>query len=1077
MTRLLPIPHCLYALLLLFVAPRVFADPATLDFNDCFSGNASQKLSVSSVYGQVVNHELHLVVLGQTPLEIDGFTNFSKSLATLFTTTSVLTLSAWSNSSYLCTALRPPSPLPALNNSNSAEAFCPIPPGPFGFSSVIPWGNNRALTTLDTHLRAVDPFSNELVCIDVYTTPMDPTSDSPYGRANIILWATVSLAVAYWVVVGIARIVSALGRGITRHDRGIWSRAQSAGFILASAISGERLSTSPALLRFCTPSLRDVIFHTQWCAVLAMVAVDWPEFAYPLLTQTAWSTLSYNITLVQSSAHFHWDPLSTLPYSPPSNFADQLADSSSPLYLNPLVPNTIFTLPENARNGISSFAYTLGVRPQDLFPICLILFLGIIAAAIFLSALVWFIDHMVCSVGSALSGSGNAGPNSVPRLTGTRSPGFSATKELDTNAAVPDENKSLNGNSILSPSIVRTSSRFGLPLSAASDRGISSHRPWWKLRSDIGAFHGSILHGNLVRILVLFHLPVTIFSCYQMTLPRSQASLSSIVLAGFSFAFFSILIPAHLVLRVTFTPTNKLYDETKTLLCLGPLYNHYRHGSQMFASMLFATNIVFGITIGVGQKSGMTQAIIILVVEVISALVTSIWLPWGSGASMGLISFLFCVARIVIAVLLVILTPTISIGAGPGGWVAYGILIILALVYAALLLILIVKIMEAVVRIAGLIGFDKSKHVVDSGLLGACGLLGCFGPRNKRRRNEQRARARTRNHPYKPSELQSHNEHRDSGSSYVPPALLNQGSVGDSVTPPRFQGSDSRKGSTNSGAPPSVLKPEHAMRPYREDSEDEGFIMGAWQPSRKAGYAPVMDAPLSTTPTSTIQKASQSTTNVTQSGFSRVGGGRAHIDTPYAITTGSTHTFPSIGQNSNPGFSAAALFDDDNSPPPSLSSVGVGRQAPDMGALPPGAMQPSHIRTKSQTAIIEDASKLASSSSGPQHQFPVQPRRQYASSGGLLRSPVVIMGDNDEDDGSEDAHPKKKPWYHLRRSKVNSEGSPVSPASMPIDAELGGLSSDSTSQPGRSFVVVRKPKLSTGRLGQPNSKRLAHDTT
>lgn len=79
----------------------------------------------------------------------------------------------------------------------------------------------------------------------------------------------------------------------------------------------------------------------------------------------------------------------------------------------------------------------------------------------------------------------------------------------------------------------------------------------------------------------------------------------------------------------------------------------------MFASLLFATNIVFGVTIGVGQKSGTTQAIIILVVEVISALVTSIWLPWGSGASMGLISFLFCVARIVMAVLLVILTPTV----------------------------------------------------------------------------------------------------------------------------------------------------------------------------------------------------------------------------------------------------------------------------------------------------------------------------------------------------------------------------------------------------------------------------------
>lgn len=27
-----------------------------------------------------------------------------------------------------------------------------------------------------------------------------------------------------------------------------------------------------------TPSMRDVMFHTQWCAVLAMVAVEWPQF-------------------------------------------------------------------------------------------------------------------------------------------------------------------------------------------------------------------------------------------------------------------------------------------------------------------------------------------------------------------------------------------------------------------------------------------------------------------------------------------------------------------------------------------------------------------------------------------------------------------------------------------------------------------------------------------------------------------------------------------------------------------------------------------------------------------------------
>lgn len=31
-----------------------------------------------------------------------------------------------------------------------------------------------------------------------------------------------------------------------------------------------------------TPCLRDVIFHTQWCAILAMVAVQWPQFVCAL---------------------------------------------------------------------------------------------------------------------------------------------------------------------------------------------------------------------------------------------------------------------------------------------------------------------------------------------------------------------------------------------------------------------------------------------------------------------------------------------------------------------------------------------------------------------------------------------------------------------------------------------------------------------------------------------------------------------------------------------------------------------------------------------------------------------------
>lgn len=74
--------------------------------------------------------------------------------------------------------------------------------------------------------------------------------------------------------------------------------------------------------------MRDIIFHTQWCAALSMVAVQWPDFACgfrslltvhfmvndhtfkdPLLTQTAWATLSYSKPLARTTS-------STLPLIP-----------------------------------------------------------------------------------------------------------------------------------------------------------------------------------------------------------------------------------------------------------------------------------------------------------------------------------------------------------------------------------------------------------------------------------------------------------------------------------------------------------------------------------------------------------------------------------------------------------------------------------------------------------------------------------------------------------------------------------------------------------------------------------------
>jgi hypothetical protein len=172
----------------------------------------------------------------------------------LFSTTEILTFNILNNNSFFCETLRPPSPLPAPDNSTGL--YCPIPAGPFAFSTYAPLTTSRELATLQTLVRAVDPFSNELLCVNVATTPLRPGAlGSVYGRARIIFYATVVLSAAYWLLVAGARLSSAWARRSGWSGRGFWSRVENASVVVASAISGEGLAKSPALIRFGT------VFH------------------------------------------------------------------------------------------------------------------------------------------------------------------------------------------------------------------------------------------------------------------------------------------------------------------------------------------------------------------------------------------------------------------------------------------------------------------------------------------------------------------------------------------------------------------------------------------------------------------------------------------------------------------------------------------------------------------------------------------------------------------------------------------------------------------------------------------------
>ncbi|KAG8966023.1 hypothetical protein FRC03_012666 [Tulasnella sp. 419] len=1017
------IPYILL-ILLAFLCGNTQAQPPKLHFRDCSSDNGQYvpgRINVSTVYGQIAdygdNPMLKYTVYGQTSSKLEGAT--PDLLATLFETTSVLSFSVDATSSALCSSLRAPtSAVPVPDDYN-----CTIPAGEVAFSSSIPYRHDFRLTTINTRLRAVDTSSpaKELVCVDVAVTPVKASGmGGYYGEAQIIFWISVGLAAAYWIVIGFARIAAAWGRGGVGRRKG-WAKVKWAGTVLSSAISGEGLSTAPALLRFATPSMRDIIFHTQWCATLAMVAVQWPGFTYPILRNTAWATLVYNVTLIQgTNANMeHWDPVAVRSYEPPAAFADQLTNRSNPIYLDPSVQNTFLLLPDGTPNGIASFAYSIGIRPQDLFGTCLSIYLSIVAATIVLSLAIWMFDWLISS----------ATENGPPVIWRNkhRSPRYSTAAEMAINK---EGSESLRADdAIMSGSLPPPpSTRFALNYTRKS---------WWNYRLGQSSFHGSVLYGNLVRILLLFHVPITLYSCYQFSLGTKGASTTSLALAALSFIFLSLGLPSLLLFRLATSSTGRLYEATRTLLALGPLYNHYAPGQQHFAFVAFAHSLAIAIVVGAGQKSGTAQAIILLIVEVLAALATSMWLPWGEGAHMGAISFIFCVARIVTCVMLVILSPVVSVGEAAGGWIAYTIMLINGLIYLAFLLMLIVKIIEGIVRLVGGISFDRSKHSIDSGLVGVIGLLGCCGGRRRRR---------SRHHRYRP------HAQRESGTP-TSTQILNQ--------------LPNPMGSYGQSAPvPSYLRPEQALTPYKEDNDDaeSGYILGAFHDD----YVPPDPAPPSPPATNT--------------GFTRVKGGRAHFETPFAMLSESTpqhhqqQTSYSSMHARNPSSSTLDL-PHSTYPPTQYQASNAYPPSSYPAHMSTSPTRQQHARRKSESAVIEDSGGLMTPRAAaitmqgrstpiqgtegplPPPQIPRRsnddsdesaPRRKFWFGG--TRSSESHNDDDGNDDEDSDRQEGMLSRWRFRRGRNKSEA----------DATAAAKAKERTENQQKSFVVVRGPRKEMG---------------
>ena len=84
-----------------------------------------------------------------------------------------------------------------------------------------------------------------------------------YGRWTGIFWGTLGLTLGFLLVTSTSRVSAAWDRGLGRTGHPWWMKIERAGFVLASALSGEKFSVSPALLRFgeCLADKRRLTFH------------------------------------------------------------------------------------------------------------------------------------------------------------------------------------------------------------------------------------------------------------------------------------------------------------------------------------------------------------------------------------------------------------------------------------------------------------------------------------------------------------------------------------------------------------------------------------------------------------------------------------------------------------------------------------------------------------------------------------------------------------------------------------------------------------------------------------------------
>ncbi|KNZ49963.1 hypothetical protein VP01_466g6 [Puccinia sorghi] len=701
----------LLLLLLLLLAWNSTAEPLTITTS--FQSNQANQISFTKAYIQLDQQQelLRIILIGNALEQSTGYSPQTNFLATLITETAILNFQSTNNQSALCESIRTPT------NPNKG---CPYGPGQIalGVQLPIPSLAHYPFITIKTQLQLLDSSTPPLNLASIQINASPHNSNSIYLK--LLSFIPITIIITYLIISCSARLWAAIISEQLNREAQAAATISSLHpthyhhhHITLSSVwwlfwSGQTLLLSGPLLRFSTPATSDILNHLQFISLIGLISVQWPDFIYPILTQSAWSTLIFNNTLFHTNTD-HPNPLTTPPYDPPQAFVTQFDTPTSPLYLDRNLPNLLLNYPDDLPQGLPRWATTIGIIPHHLFGVAISVFAICCALIALFSALSYLLALISTLIYSLIHSSQSAQPDSAI-LTNN-----SQQEDVD-DGQVPKTtpttiNRLFHPSSKSQPD---NNNKHSLVHSIFSDHGLEkpSSSPWPPI-----SHHFALLQGNLLRLFILFYLPLVVFSSYQLTLIHTAPTVTVIIAACVLAA--CAIIPIVQLCRLRNRPTQELIDTPTLLLTLGPLYNMYDDHNRMFMGVRFASSFIVGLVIGTAQSHGIVQAVVLLVAELTETMLTSLWLPWGDGAAMAPLTFICSVSRIITAVILVVMTPVVGVGSLASGWLAYVVLLVLGGILAILFCVLLVKLVELLLRLVAHIPFDETRSTRAGGLRGA----------------------------------------------------------------------------------------------------------------------------------------------------------------------------------------------------------------------------------------------------------------------------------------------------------------------------------------------------------------------